>query len=124
MAGQFESLLAAADAAVDTVFAEAFAFTPMREVKNGKPVPSSTRSPIAEVTAVFDAPAYVQSVGSPTGPNRVNATPQLTIVASELPEGVLRFDRFTRAADSRVYEVTEVKPDGLGRYILALVEVS
>ena len=124
MAGQFESLLATADAAVDTVFAEAFAFTPMREVKNGRPVASTTRSAIAAVTAVFDMPAQVSDVGGPGGPNRVTAAPQLSVLATELPEGVLRFDRFTRSADSKVYEVTEVKPDGLGRYLLAMVEVA
>lgn len=123
MAGQFESLLATADAAVDTVFAEAFAFTPMREVKNGRPVASTTRSAIAAVTAVFDMPAQVSDVGGPGGPNRVTAAPQLSVLATELPEGVLRFDRFTRAADGKVYEVVEAKPDGLGRYLLALVEV-
>lgn len=113
----FDAALTAADAAVDTIYAEAFAFAPM---KAG--APDATRDAIAEVVAVFDGVAIVRREDGMTA--RITADPQLSVLAALIPQGVRRGDRFTRAATGKVYEVRGMRPDGAGRLMADLVELA
>ncbi len=122
MPGPFDALLAASDAIVDKVFAEAFAFTPMREIVNGKPIADSNRDEIAAVMATFDNGGRLLVAGSAVPPERASTGPMLTVLETLMPQGVKTSDRFTRASDGQVYEVRDKRPDGLGRLLVFLAE--
>ncbi len=118
----FHRLMAVADASIDRVNAEAFAFAPMREVVNGRPAADPTRQP-GILMAVFDAPAERMTLGANGGADRVTSGPTISVRASLLTD-VRRFDRFTRVRDGKVFEVTAPGPDGIGRIVARVVEIA
>ena len=121
----FASLLGVADATLDTTFSEAFSFTPMREVRNGSPVVDTSRSAIASLAAIFDDRGLLLALapGAASTLERQSAGPMISVLASHLPQGVRRPDRFTRGLTGRAYEVRAVDPDALGRIVLTLAEL-
>lgn len=117
----FDDMLAAADVTVDAVYAETFAFQPMREVVNGDPVADESRPALAAFAAVFDEPGILAAAGR-DAVRHVSAGPALSLRDGEGPATIRRLDRFVRARTGTVYEVTAVVPDDFGRRVVTLVE--
>lgn len=117
----FDALVTGADIAVDVLYAEAFSFLPMREVKNGRPVVDTWRDPIPSLVAVFTDVGAELMVGGMGGPARASSGPTISVLEAYLPQGVRIFDRFRRAKDGKSYQVTCVDPDDFGRVLLDVV---
>lgn len=124
----FRRLMASADATIDRVAGgELFDFAPMREVVNGASLADTSRQAVENVTAIFGDQAEEKRFGRTEGisdppPGRVTASPWISFREVLLPS-VRRLDRFTRLADGKVFEVTAVEPDGVGRSRARVKEV-
>jgi len=110
------------------VFGEEFAFFPMVRPSNvnKRPGPDPDRLTIDALCAVFDLPSESSKADmrgekySTADYNQRN--PELHINVCDVPQGVKELDRFTRASTGETYEVTSVKPDGLGVVHVCLVQ--
>lgn len=114
--------------AIDVQFGEAFEFRPHTALPNARPTVDATRA-VRAVTGVFDEPSFVSTeIGAEVrGSSRFSMRKlSLSIDVRQFAEGEgpRRFDRFLRQGTGALYEVTDVKQDGEGRYKLMLNEVA
>lgn len=121
MVSAFHRLQAAADRATNRVNGEAFLWTPMRAIKNGAPVPDLLRS-TSQIVAIFENQAVEMDRNRGEAMvARDSATPMASIIAMEHPPKTA--DRMQRAATLKIYEITSVNPDGMGRIYFEMIEV-
>ena len=114
---------------IDHVFGEPFEFRPyVAVVPNVRPAADNSRA-VRPVFGAFDEPSFNSTeVGTDVrGGSRFSMRkPSLSIdvrqfLAGQKPQ---RLDRLLRIDTGKVYEVSDVKQDGEGRYKLMLHEVS
>ncbi|MCI0554739.1 MAG: hypothetical protein L0287_27650 [Anaerolineae bacterium] len=130
MSSVFETILNVGDKVVDTVFAdeEKFDFFPkVRRPVDGKVTADPDRDEKEDVIAIFDDQQMTVLTGSAGSqasnppPIRSSTTPQIIVMTEYLPQGVRVGDQFTRKKNDKVYQVTNIMPDGLQRYFLDVV---
>ena len=113
---------------IDGEFGEAFEFRPhIVPVPGAKAVPDGSRA-VRDVIGVFDEPSFTSTeVGAEVrGGSRVSMRKlSLSIDTRQFAtsEGPRRLDRFARLATGALYEVTDVKQDGEGRFKMMLNQV-
>ena len=122
MATPFQAAAAAAETAIDAVFAEAFSFAPMTVPPNGVATADTDREEVASLPALFDAGGLRVTPGAPGTVPVTTLAPQIVFAAAAT--GPVRTgDRMTRLATGQVYELRDPKPAGHGRIASALAEV-
>lgn len=115
--------------AIDLQFGEPFTFQPhAAPVPNAKPSPDPTRG-ARTVVGVFDEPSFVSTeIGAEVRGSSRFSMRKLTLSIDVRQfaggEGPRRFDRFLRQGTGTLYEVTDVKQDGEGRFKLMLNQVA
>lgn len=130
----FGARIVAANAQIDAEFADALAYTPMREVVNAEPQPDATRS-AGTARAILLQPGAMLGAGWSLNAmhDRAASEPMLFFMARGVLADVRRFDRFTLSSSrhnpdltgTKTYEVGDGPiPIGFGRYRATLVEIS
>lgn len=113
-----------ASQAVDDVYGEAFAYTPMRRAHPDAPFSADpSRAQTAIVAAYHDAHARAGTGGvrttgvEPGSPGHASLRPQISFAAAAIAYAPKSGDRLVRAATNEIYHVAEVRRDGVSRYL-------
>jgi hypothetical protein len=122
-ASAFETMLHVIDTPIDSVMAELFDYQPMKERRNATAIVDPLRSPLTDIVAIIDTRALELQAGDRSGPERLTASPYISVQDVMIPSGIQRLDRFIRKKTGQVYEVAEPKPDGLGRTLCIIREI-
>jgi hypothetical protein len=119
----FEDACAAASNAVDLVYAdkESWQYMPMASADpNARKSPDPARAALPIQAAFFDpfARAFSNMARKqgvkPERPGHASSRPVLDLAIAQLPYQVIRGDRVRRGKDQSLWEIAEVRPDGVG----------